>query len=141
MVTSRAEPLDRDKSMMSALARVHLTYQPAGCGPSSVIVKSACEEPIRRQIAERFDFYSRELSLYRHVADSVQIRTPRCFAAVQSTASGEFTLILEDLDGMRAIDQADGCPWQEALIVAEALAGPTRRGGHAPTSSPCACCT
>ena len=118
------EPLGLGASMMSEVLRLRLGYvDPAPPGtPRSLVVKLACPDPFRRQIADRFGLYRRELAFYRHLADRVGVRAPRCYGVAFDARTGEFTLVLEDLDRLRAIAQVDGCGWHEALIAVDALA-------------------
>ena len=120
----RAEPFGGGQSMMSEVIRLRIEYgAPAPADlPDSLIIKYACHDPHRREIANRFGFYGREIVFYEHLAGSVAIRSPRCHAAAMDAATGEFTLVLEDLANMRAVAQIDGGGWSEALLAVDALA-------------------
>ena len=122
MIGADAEPIGDGESMMSDVWRVHLLYDVAGAGPGSVVAKVACQEPFRRAIANRFDFYRRELAFYGSLAALVAMRSPRCYAELFDPASGDFMLVLEDLSESRCITQADGASLLDALVAARALA-------------------
>ena len=119
-----ARPLGIGESMMSDLLRVELTYEHGVSAgePKTVVVKLSCPDEFRRAIADRFDFYRREVDFYQHLADAVQMRSPQCYAAVIDQQTNEFTLVLEDLESSRSISQADGCGLAEARLVARSLA-------------------
>ena len=119
-----AEPFGVGESMMSEITRLRIEYAepvPANV-PSSVIVKHACRDPRRRGIANRGGFYAREVAFYEHLAANVAIRSPRCHAAAIDATTGEFTLVLEDLEGMRSVMQIDGGGWSEAVLAVDSLA-------------------
>lgn len=118
------QPLGVGESMMSDLVRLRLDYEPpAPVGaPATLVVKFPCPEPFRREVAERFDFYRRELTFYGELADLVPARSPRCYVDAFEPSTNEFTLVLEDLAHHRAVSQIDGCGWSDALRVIDALA-------------------
>lgn len=121
VVSSRLVPLGSDKSMMSALYRVHLEYDAPVPAPATLIAKVAVAEPRRRSVADRFSFYEREVYFYSRVADSVSFRVPNCYYAVMDRDSGSPLLLLEDL-GDSCIPQTLGCAWEQAKLVASELA-------------------
>ena len=114
-------PLGADQSMMSSLYRVSLDYEQPCTAPSTVIAKVACEEPVRRSVADRFSFYEREIFFYERLADSVSFRVPECFYASLGSTAGGPMLILEDL-GDVGVAQVEGCTWEQAVLVAGELA-------------------
>ncbi len=124
VVAVNARPLGVGESMMSDLVRLELTYDDgvAAGAPESVVVKLSCPDEFRRAIADRFDFYRREIDFYQHLAGAVRMRSPRCYASVIDERTNEFTLILEDLGSHRCVSQADGCDLDEARLAARSLA-------------------
>ena len=77
-----ARPLGVGESMMSDLVRLELTYDVGVGTPETVVVKLSCPDEFRRAIADRFDFYRREIDFYQHLANAVRMRSPRCCASV-----------------------------------------------------------
>jgi hypothetical protein len=122
VVSVDAEQIGIGESMMSDVWRVMLHYDEIAAGPTSVVVKLACTEPARRVIADRFDFYRREADFYGLLAPVVGLRSPRCLAQRADPASGEFTLVLEDLDTARAVPQLAGATYTDAVTVGRDLA-------------------
>lgn len=119
--TASLVSLGSDKSMMSALYRVHLEYDVPVPAPSTLIAKVAVAEPRRRTVAERFSFYEREVYFYERVADSVSFRVPHCYYAAMDPDTHGPVLLLEDL-GDTCIPQTLGCTWEQAKLVASELA-------------------
>jgi hypothetical protein len=118
---ARLAPLGTDKSMMSSLYRVFLDYEHPCGAPSTVIAKVACEEPLRRSVADRFAFYEREVFFYERLAESVPFKVPLCYFASLNPGMDGPVLLLEDL-GDAAVSQVDGCSWEQAVLVAGELA-------------------
>jgi len=108
--------------MMSEVWRLTLQYDVAGAGPSTVIEKRSSRDPFRREIADRFGFYRRELSFYEEVAPLIAVRAPRCFAGFLDPDSGDVTLVPEDLAALRTVAQVDGASLSDALVAARWLA-------------------
>ncbi len=111
------------ESMMSEVFRLSLEYQQPTPprAPTSLVVKLPCLEPFRRQIADRFGFYARELAFYSELAEQTPVRVPSCYAQAYNAATGEFMLVFEDVGAKRAVAQIDGCGWHDALAVVESL--------------------
>ena len=117
----RVQPLGVGKAMMSTLLRLHLEYDVPGAGPASIVAKLACDNPFRRSVADRFDFYDREVFFYDRVAASVPFRVPGCHLAERNEAIGAPLLLLEDL-GDLSVSQTSGCAWDQAILVVSELA-------------------
>lgn len=97
-------------------------------GPDSVIGKFPSQDPQSRATARMTETYEREFGFYSTLRDRVAIRTPQAHHIAIDPASGDFTLIMEDLSGSVQGDQLGGCDFASALLIAEAAAGL-----HAPT--------
>jgi Ecdysteroid kinase-like family len=124
VVAVNARPLGVGESMMSELMRLELVYANSAAPgqPGSIVVKLSCPDEFRRRVADRFDFYRREIDFYQHLAGAVGMRSPRCYTSIIDEQSNEFTLLLEDLAAYRSISQADGCGLDDARLVARSLA-------------------
>jgi len=67
--------------------------------------------------------YRNEVSFYTDLADTLAVRTPRCYFGAISDDFTEFTLVLEDLHPARQGDQLAGCDPAQLVAAAENLAG------------------
>jgi aminoglycoside phosphotransferase (APT) family kinase protein len=115
--------------------RFTLSYAPqsdidgsAHSGPDSVIGKFPSQDPQSRATARMTETYEREFGFYSTLQQRVAIRTPQVHHIAIEDATGDFTLIMEDLRGSVQGDQLGGCDLPSALLIAEAAAGL-----HAPT--------
>lgn len=109
--------------VLSRIFRVTPTYAGASDGaPASVIVKLATDNEAIRFTADMLSAFKREMVLYSELADTVPFTTPRCFAVVQATDSSDFTLVMEDLNGMRFQDQLLGSTWADTVAAIRAVA-------------------
>ncbi|WP_426574000.1 phosphotransferase family protein [Aquihabitans sp. McL0605] len=89
--------------------------------PSALIAKVATGDAAAR---ERVSFgYQNEVGFYAHVAETVDVQTPRCSHAAISADGLQFTLLLEDLTPRVPGVQADGCPADRAEAAVRNLAG------------------
>jgi hypothetical protein len=121
VVAVRSQPLGSGKAMMSMLLRLHLEYDEPFAGPSTIVAKLACEDPFRRSVADRFNFYDREVFFYERLAPSMPFRVPGCHLAVMDPVSSTPVILLEDL-GDLSVSQTAGCAWEQATLVAGELA-------------------
>jgi hypothetical protein len=106
---------------MGDSVRFRLTYDRDEPGaPASVVVKFAAADATSRGTGLAMRSYEIEVRFYQEVAGTVDIRTPRCDFAAIDLATGEFTLVLEDLAPAVQGDQLAGCtPDQAALALTE----------------------
>lgn len=104
------------------LARVSLTHdRPDPAAPASLIAKYPTLDPAGREIGMMFRFYERESRFFAEIAQDVPVRVPRCYFNGMQLDTGEFILLLEDLDPARVGDQVESCSIEEAkLAVASA---------------------
>jgi hypothetical protein len=109
-------------SMMSTLARAHLTYDSVGIAPDSLIVKAATTDEHRLFIAVSTKFYEREVRFYRELSADLPVAVPRCLFADIDPATSQFLLVLEDVGHLRQVDQLDGCGWDDAVTAVRAIA-------------------
>ena len=97
--------------------RIGLTYAPGSDGPASLFVKLAPLDPAHREMIGASGMGEREARFYADVAQTVDLRVPRCWCA-DTADDGGFVLLLEDL-------AAAGCRFSEGEwgIPADAAAG------------------
>ncbi len=90
-------------------------------GPQTLIIKGAAGDPSsRRRVAGG---YRREVGFYSELADTVAVRSPRCWYAAISDDAQQFTLLFEDLAPRRPGVQAQGCSVAQAQGAIRNLAG------------------
>ena len=117
------EPFAEGLGFLSLLHRATLTYEGDVTGaPATVIVKMVTDLDVQRGIAEALLFYQRELRFYREMAPLVGFRSPTAHAAMMRENSTDFVLVMEDLSGIRGLDQAVGVSHDDALLAAETMA-------------------
>ena len=116
------ETIGEGASMMSELARAHLTYDGVTAAPDSLIVKVPTTDEHRLFIAVNTKFYEREVRFYRELAAHVPVAVPRCLFADIDPATSQFLLVLEDVGHLRQVDQVEGCGWDDAVTAVQAIA-------------------
>jgi Ecdysteroid kinase-like family len=116
------ETIGEGASMMSELARAHLTYDAVTGAPDTLIVKVPTSDEHRLFIAVNTKFYEREVRFYRDLAADVPVAVPRCLFAEIDPATSGFLLVLEDVGHLRQVDQVEGCGWDDAVTAVQALA-------------------
>lgn len=96
---------------------------PSSALPASVIGKFPARDPQTRATARMVQTYEREFAFYTHLRDRVAIRTPVVHHVALDPASGDFTLIMEDLRAAVQGDQLGGCSIDQAHVIARVAAG------------------
>lgn len=108
---------------LSRTARVLLDYDSAVPGaPQSLVVKAPAVDPVARTVASAMGMYAREVHFYRELAPHVAIRTPRCWSSSLDPATGDFSLLIEDVANASVRGQTDGCPPEDVLPAVRELA-------------------
>lgn len=118
-----AEPIGVGVGILGLLWRVSLTYDRAGAGPATAVLKLPHTGAESRHIADAFSFYLREVRFYEEGASRSPIRTATRYASAFDPDSGDFVLLMEDLAGRTVYDQVDGCPAESAYRDLRELAG------------------
>jgi hypothetical protein len=118
----RLEPFGNAESMMSALHRAVLSYDGPTDAPSTLIVKLASPNERQRFIAGLFKFYEREVRFYDELLSTVDVSTPRCLLARMHPSEPFFVLVLEEITGLRQVDQLDGVEFDDSITVVRTLA-------------------
>jgi hypothetical protein len=108
---------------MADTARLGLTYDVPGAGPSSVVGKFASADEQSRATGLALRAYEIEVRFYREVASRIRARVPALYAAEVEPETGWFTLVLEDIVGARQGDQIAACGPAVASAVLEEMAG------------------
>ena len=107
--------------IIGQVTRVHLTTTSGD--QHSIIAKFPSPAPENRAVAATYDMYGREVGFYRNVAPLIDLRVPECYFADIDTATQDFVILMEDLQGYRIGDQVKGCSEADAKLVVEGIAG------------------
>ena len=101
-------------------ATYRLTLE-ADDAPTTMIAKVAAgDDAARTRVSAG---YRNEVGFYRHLLDTVEVRTPQCSYAAISDDWTRFTLLLEDLTPRTPGVQAEGCSPERAEAALHNLAG------------------
>lgn len=96
-------------------ARFKIGYdRDAPHAPRTVAAKFASSDATSRQTASALSLYSREVMFYRDIANLIETRVPRSYAALVDANGSDFVLLFEDLGPCRAGNQLAGCTLAEA---------------------------
>jgi aminoglycoside/choline kinase family phosphotransferase len=103
------------------LARLSLTYEPAGArGPATIIAKARGSGEIQCAMDAAMGLFSRECFVYAELADALPVRLPACYHA--GDEEKEEPMLLEDLRGLRMGDQVAGLDRADAERLVDVLA-------------------
>ena len=105
--------------VMSALYRVRLSG--ARC-PETLVVKlpALAEESVFTSTVLRM--YLREAAFFGELAEQAPVRVPACHHATIDPETSEFVLVMEDLGGLRVVDQVLGMEIGDAEQAVDGLA-------------------
>jgi hypothetical protein len=102
--------------------RFDLTWEPADAGPPTVVAKVTAVDQASRNAAQLTRTYELEAAFYRELADSLAVRTPRCYWAHHDPDTGAYVVLMDDLAPAVQGDQLTGCSVDEARAAIEELA-------------------
>ena len=109
--------------ILGEVGRVTLTYAEGETGPATLIAKCQSVYPDNIVLCQMMGFYVREVSFYNELASSLDIRTPKCHVADMAQGGAPFILLVEEITDARMIDQIEGASREDAMSVAETVAG------------------
>ena len=104
-------------------ARFLLTWDDPDGRPASVVGKFASADEMARASAFESGTYLTEWKFYNSLAETLNVRTPRCHVARFDESVPAFVLIMEDLAGSRQGDQFIGLTADEAALGVEQAIG------------------
>jgi hypothetical protein len=90
--------------------------------PAVVVVKLASPDPVSRATGMSLRNYEREVKFYREIAETVDVRVPRCHFADWHPDGGDIMLVLEDMAPAEQGDQILGCGPDDAVAAVAELA-------------------
>ena len=118
-----AKIIGEGTGFMGQLAKLSLTYdKPDPGAPASLIAKFPAAAQENRDLAMFFRFYEREVGFYQHIAERVELRTPRCYFSAFEPSNGDFVLLLEDMAPAVVGDQVVGCGAAHVTLAVRELA-------------------
>jgi hypothetical protein len=103
----------------SALYRVAL--RGGGC-PSSVIVKLPALDEAAVFTSTVLRMYIREVAFFERLAAEVPVRVPALHYGAVDPDTSRFVVVMEDMAGMRIIDQLEGMTIEDTEVAVDALA-------------------
>ena len=89
--------------------------------PASLIIKQPAADATSRQTAATLRSYEVEVRFYQELAATLPVRSPVAYFAGFDEASGDFSLVLEDLAPAQQGDQLHGCSVVEARAALDEL--------------------
>jgi hypothetical protein len=118
VIAASSEPIGTGQ--IGASYRLTLSYGGAP-GPATLVAKLAGGDPAARERVK--EGYAKEVAFYTELADTVDVRAPRCWYGAISDDSTTFTLLLDDLTPAVPGVQAEGCTVGQAADAVRNLAG------------------
>ncbi len=100
-------------------ARFDLTWDDPTDRPASVVAKFPSADPEARVAAFTNGTYAREFAYYGLIDHTVDIRTPRIWAARYDESAPDFVLLMEDLSDSLQGDQIAGLSVDDAALALE----------------------
>ena len=120
---TRIEEVGVGSGVMGQVMRCHLDYAETGSqAPESIIVKLPSVTAKNRRMGKRLALYQREYEFYRSLASRYPVRTPRLLYGDFEPKHHRFVLVLEDIRGMKVVDQVTGADPVQAKQAVRALA-------------------
>jgi Phosphotransferase enzyme family len=117
------ERIGEGVGILSILQRITPSYSgQTSKGPKSFVVKYPTDDATQRFTADALALYIRELIFYRDCAPDAPFRTAKCFAQAIAGDNTDFTIAMEDIGHMRALNQLDGISLDESRVLLEKLA-------------------
>lgn len=117
------ERIGEGVGILSILQRVVPTYSATPKkAPTSFVVKYPTDDPTQRFTADALVLYIRELIFYKDCAPDAPFKTAKCFAQAIASDNTDFTIAMEDIGHMRALNQLEGVSLEESKVLLKTLA-------------------
>lgn len=115
------EAIGGGRGLVGEVWRCRIAYRRGpGSGPATVVVK--LPNPGMMRTARLLSLHRRECDYYRHVSGEARIRSPALLYGAFDERDHRFALVLEDLAGMAAGDQASGAGMGQVLRAVRGIA-------------------
>ncbi len=106
---------------MGDSVRLRLDHDGGDDVPATVVAKLPAADETSRQTAAALRSYEIEVNFYRHLASTVDMRTPGCFHADYDPETSAFVLMLEDMAPAEQGDQLLGTTPERAAVAVDEL--------------------
>ncbi len=113
------QPMGPSRGFQSTTWKLHLTCEPAGSGPATVVLKSETSNQAFNELSRLHNAFGREVGVYTHCVPRLKDHQPIIYA---SQGSEPCWLLMEDLTHLRAGDQLLGLSHAETLRSLQRLA-------------------
>ena len=117
----RAEPTQIGVGIGVSSALYRVALQGDGC-PSSVIVKLPALDEAAVFTSTMLRMYIREVAFFERLAPEVPVRVPAMHHGEVDPETSRFVVVMEDMAGMRVVDQLEGMAVEDAEVAVDALA-------------------
>jgi hypothetical protein len=112
-----------DQGLTADVSRVDMYFDHEEPGtPRSAIIKMPRADILVDMPITARNTYEREIRFFQTMGSGSGMRTPLVYFAAVDSATGAFVLLLEDLNYLRAVDQADDCSFEDASACLLSLA-------------------
>lgn len=113
--------LGEGKGFLSSVVQVKIEYDfEEKDAPVSVVVKIEPEEGGFKDFGDEMNAFQREIRFYREIADTVPIRLPKLYYAVDQPPA--YSMVMEDLSHFIPGDQVVGMHEQQVIKTVEEIA-------------------
>jgi hypothetical protein len=119
VVAARTEPVGTGQ--VADTVRIHLTYDPPGAGPPTLVAKVPSADETSKAGAAATRTYEIEASFYRDLAGTLAVRTPDCWYAAHDPATNAYVVVLEDVAPAVQGDQMHGCSVDDIAAAVDEL--------------------
>ena len=119
IASARTELIGVGIGVTSAVYRMHL--EGPSC-PESIIMKMPALDEAAVFTSTVLRMYHREVGFYNHLASDSPIRVPGSYFGTIDEESAQFVLLIEDMRGMRSVDQVEGMALADAEHAVDELA-------------------
>ena len=116
------ERIGEGVGILSIIQRVRPTYSGSTTAPASFVVKYPTDDAGQRFTADALAFYIRECIFYRDLAPGAAFATARCYAQGIASDNTDFTVAMQDISGLRTLNQLEGVSLEDSKVILSKLA-------------------
>ena len=118
----KAEPVGETAGFLGDIGRIRLSWDPAGAGPESVIVKFPTLRISNLETGKGLLAYEREMRFYQNFSIDCPLSPPAFYGGSDVSGEGDYLLLMEDLESFRFVSQLDALSVQDASACMAGLA-------------------
>jgi hypothetical protein len=115
----RSEEIGAGLGVIGAVYRLHLEGE--GC-PASVVAKLQGLDEAAAFTGTVLRMYIREVRFYERMAERVPVRVPSTYFTALDEETSAFVVVMEDMGGLRVVDQVAGMAIEDAERAVDRLA-------------------